>query len=86
MSVDMTERFAFVYVLPFSFRYVVVQKIDYIFNKCFFHNPFNSWSYSQSSGTSFIESRASTSNFVSPSFSVSTPLAASSFILLTVEL
>ena len=33
----MTERFAFVYVLPFSFRYVVVQKIDYIFNKCFFH-------------------------------------------------
>ena len=34
----MTERFAFVYVLPFSFRYVVVQKIDYIFNKCFFHN------------------------------------------------
>ena len=34
----MTERFAFVYVLPFSFRYVVVQKIDYIFNKCFFHS------------------------------------------------
>ena len=39
----MTERFAFVYVLPFSFRYVVVQKIDYIFNKCFFHNSFNSF-------------------------------------------
>lgn len=43
MSVDMTERFAFVYVLPFSFCYVVVQKIDYIFNKCFFHNSFNSF-------------------------------------------
>ena len=43
MSVDMTKRFAFVYVLPFSFCYVVVQKIDYICNKCFFHNSFNSY-------------------------------------------